>query len=221
MNRILEPELMDDEIQVRTYAEANFEEAHNNFIHLFKNTFGQNISGYVLDLGCGHGDITRRFARAYPHCIVHGVDGSETMIRYGRRILTEAKDIGNRIELFQGVLPNIILPQSRYDAIISNSLLHHLHNPAILYETMKRYAAPGAPVLIMDLKRVKTIEEAHDLASRYVSNEPEILKRDFYNSLLAAFEVEEIITQLQEAKLGHLTVKVISDHHIAIIGYAK
>ena len=32
MKRVLEPELMEDEIQVKAYAEADFESSHNDFI---------------------------------------------------------------------------------------------------------------------------------------------------------------------------------------------
>ena len=73
MERILKPEPMEEDAQVRAYAEADFEDAHSRFIALFQETFGdKDISGYVLDLGCGYGDITMRFARVYPKCIFLG-----------------------------------------------------------------------------------------------------------------------------------------------------
>lgn len=71
----------------------------------------------------------------------------------------------------------------------------------------------------MDLKRPQTLDEACALMETYVANEPEILKRDFYNSLLAAFEEREVLEQLREAKLEHLLVKVVSDRHVIIAGY--
>jgi hypothetical protein len=55
---------------------------------------------------------------------------------------------------------------------------------------------------------------------RYSSgDEPEVLKKDFYNSLLAAFEPKEIQDQLEETGLGHLSIRQISDRHITISGY--
>ncbi|MCF6156204.1 MAG: class I SAM-dependent methyltransferase [Candidatus Brocadia sp.] len=220
MERVPEPELMEEEGQVRAYAEADFEDAHSRFIALFQDMFGhKGINGYVLDLGCGHGDITIRFARAYPGCIVHGVDGSEAMIRYGKGLLREARDIHDRVKLIHGRLPEAVLPITKYDIVISNSLLHHLPNPRVLYQVIQRYANSGAPVFIMDLKRPQTVVEARALMETYVANEPEILRRDFYNSLLAAFEAEEIHEQLRETKLKHVSVKVVSDRHVIIAGY--
>ncbi|TVM00717.1 MAG: SAM-dependent methyltransferase [Candidatus Brocadia sp. WS118] len=220
MKRIPEPELMDDEEQVRAYAGADFEDAHRNFIMLFQTTFGQkDLRGYVLDLGCGHGDITMRFARAYPKCIVHGIDGSEAMIRCGKGILKEAHDIQDRVVLIRGILPGSIAPRRKYDIVISNSLLHHLAMPHALYQCIERYAVSGAPVFIMDLRRPQTTGEADSLVQTYAAHEPEILKRDFYNSLLAAYTIEEVREQLQGTKLAHLSVKAVGDRHIVISGY--
>ncbi|MEW6001629.1 MAG: class I SAM-dependent methyltransferase [Nitrospirota bacterium] len=221
MKRIPEPEeLMDDEEQAIAYAGADFEEPHSRFITLFKETFGSSsISGYVLDIGCGPGDITFRFARAYPNCIVHGVDGAEAMLSRARKILENSTDLKDRVKLFHGILPDALLRREKYDIIISNSLLHHLHNPQILWDAVKLYAAPQAPVFIMDLKRPESPDEARQLVETYSGKEPEILKRDFFNSLLAAFEVVEVKEQLEIAGLSHFTVTVVSDRHMVISGY--
>jgi len=220
MERIPEPELMDDEAQAIAYAEADFEEPHSEFISLFQEIFGHyGISGYVLDLGCGSADITCRFARAYQNCFIHGIDGSEPMLRCGKRILDKSIDIHNRIELIQGILPEAKLPREKYDVIISNSLLHHLSNPHVLWDIVKLYAFSGAPIFIKDLKRPESPDEARAIVEKYSGKEPDILKQDFYNSLLAAFEVEEIVEQLKVAGLAYLSVQVVSDRHIVISGY--
>jgi SAM-dependent methyltransferase len=220
MERIPEPELMEDEEQALAYAHADFEDAHSRFIEVFNEHFGSHeMSGYVLDLGCGPGDITFRFARAYPNCRLHGVDGSEAMLRAGKLILANYQDVESRVALVQGFLPDADLPRPAYDAIISNSLLHHLHAPEVLWRTVHRYAEPGAPIFIMDLKRPDTKEEARELVETYSGDEPEVLKKDFYNSLLAAFEPKEIQDQLEETGLGHLSIRQISDRHITISGY--
>ena len=220
MERIPEPELMEDEEQAQAYAHADFEDAHSRFIEVFKEHFGSHeMSGYVLDLGCGPGDITFRFARVYPNCRLHGVDGSEAMLKAGRIILANYQDVESRVELVQGFLPHADLPRPAYDAVISNSLLHHLHAPEVLWRTVDRFAKPGAPIFIMDLKRPGSEEEARELVETYSGDEPEVLKKDFYNSLLAAFEPEEIQDQLEEAGLDHLSIREISDRHLTISGY--
>jgi len=74
MQRITEPELMNDEAQALAYAQADFDEPHDMFIQVFKDTFPEaKVSDHILDLGCGPADISIRFARAYPDCEIDGL----------------------------------------------------------------------------------------------------------------------------------------------------
>ena len=59
---------------------------------------------------------------------------------------------------------------------------------------------------------------AHRLVEHYSGDEPEVLKQDFYLSLLAAFEPEEVEEQLAAAGLSGLSVKVVSDRHLIVFG---
>lgn len=222
MNRITEPELMNDDEQALAYAQADFAEPHNRVIELFIERFGtKDIQGHVLDLGCGPGDISFRFARAYPGCVVHGIDGAEAMLRCGLEILDRSPDIRDRVKLIHGFLPDFSPPLPKYDVVISNSLLHHLGNPSVLWQAVKLYSSPGAPIFIVDLMRPSSPDEAGRFVDKYSGNEPEILKRDFYNSLLAAFETDEIKTQLRQHNLDCLDVEAISDRHLLVSGFFK
>ncbi|MEN8259416.1 MAG: class I SAM-dependent methyltransferase [Pseudomonadota bacterium] len=216
MRRVLEPELMEDEMQVSAYAQADFEEPNSCFIELFEKRFGPDIRGHVLDLGCGPGDIVFRFAEKYPAVHVHGVDGSKAMLDFARRHLPPALE--GRVDFIQGRLPHEALPRTRYDAVISNSLLHHLPDPAVLWKSIKRYTVKNGAVLVMDLRRPTTQTAAAALVETHAANEPSILQRDFYNSLLAAFEPEEIETQLEDAGLSTLSIEEMGDRHVVVSG---
>ncbi|HQR49986.1 MAG TPA: hypothetical protein PL152_11655, partial [Steroidobacteraceae bacterium] len=65
MQRIPEPELMDEFEQARAYAEADFSEPNQRFVQLFEAEFPALTSGCVVDLGCGPGDIAVRLARRH------------------------------------------------------------------------------------------------------------------------------------------------------------
>lgn len=218
MERIPEPELMDEPEQARAYAEADFEQPHSQVIALLRERFPDaEFSGHALDLGCGPADITIRFARAFPAVHVDGIDGSEAMLAHGRAAV-RAAGLGSRIRLVHGRLPGASLPRAAYDAVISNSLLHHLHDPAVLWNTLQAAGSPGAPVFVMDLMRPPSRGQAHDLVQRYCGDEPPVLRRDFYRSLLAAFRPAEVEAQLRRAGLQSLTVEVVSDRHLAVWG---
>ena len=220
MKRVAEAELMEGDDQARVYAEADFSEPHNNFIVLFQKLFSSHkINGYVLDLGCGPADIAIRFANAHDNCIVHGIDGSEAMLFYGKQAIEKLPKFQNRVKLFHKILPTKSLPNLKYNAIICNSLLHHLSNPQILWDTIKCCADSNAPIFVMDLKRPDSQNEARILKEKYASNEPVILQNDFYNSLLAAYQINEVKEQLKIAKLEKFRVKQVSDRHLIAYGY--
>ena len=220
MDRTVEPELMNDEKQSLAYAQANFDEPNAHFINLFQETFGHNLKGHVLDIGCGNADITIRFAKAYPDCMIDGIDGSASMLSFGRKALSnEPVNIQNKILLIKGIVPNIKLHHLDYDVIISNSLLHHLHNPDVLWQFIKSYGTKGTKIFVGDLLRPSSPEKAREIVALYAKNEPEILQRDFYNSLLAAFKISEIEEQLKLAQIDNLSVTQISDRHVLISGF--
>lgn len=219
LERIPEPELMDDDEQARAYAEADFSEPNQLFVDLFREAFPDVApTGKVLDLGCGPADIPLRLASLLPRAQFHGVDGSGAMLAHARRGWGAA-GLGHRVEFFEGTLPRIDLPRDDYEVVLSNSLLHHLHAPQVLWSAVKARGRAGAPVLIMDLRRPESVQELDKLVDTYAADAPAVLRRDFRNSLFAAFRPEEVREQLREAGLSHLDVRIVSDRHLAAIGH--
>jgi len=219
MQRVTEPELMDDQAQAEAYAAADFAEAHSRIVDSFDSCFpGEDVAGYILDLGCGPGDICFRFAARFPACSIMGVDGSRAMIRLANERKARDSVTADRMRFIEGLLPGAPIPEVPFAAVISNSLLHHLHEPLVLWETVLRYASPGTKVYVADLFRPETVAEAQRLVNEYACGEPDILRRDFYNSLCAAFEPHEVEAQLATAGLAGLAVDVISDRHLAVHG---
>lgn len=220
MERIPEQDLMINEANARAYAEADFSEAHDAFVADYRAVFGDdNEERFVLDLGCGPCDVVIRLCRSFPRWRVHGVDGSLAMLQQARRALDKIPEIAWRVELIHGVfggLQGAALPRQTYDVIVSNSLLHHLHDASVMWETIWRYAAYKTRIYIVDLLRPISTAGARQIVQRYAAGEPDILKQDFYNSLLAAYTLDEIVWQLHRAGLGYFSVRQISVCHAAI-----
>ena len=104
------------------------------------------------------------------------------------------------------------------DAAISNSLLHHVPNPLQFWHKLRLVVKPGSPVLVMDLLRPDSPEDAQAIVDRYASDAPDILRRDFYHSLLAAFTEDEIGAQLAQMNLTRLLIDVVDDRHWVVGG---
>ncbi|MCC6302840.1 MAG: class I SAM-dependent methyltransferase [Gammaproteobacteria bacterium] len=217
MKRVPEPELMEDEAQARAYSEADFSEPHAMFVRLCGEAWaGRAPRGRMLDLGCGPGDVTVRLAERFPLFTIDGVDGSEAMLGYGAERVRR-HGLEDRVRLIRGHLPACPLPGG-YDAIVSNSLLHHLSDPAILWDTVRRCARPGAAVFVMDLMRPEDEAAAQALTERHAAGAPAVLRRDFFHSLLAAYRPEEVRAQLAGAGLEDFAVRAVSDRHLVVSG---
>jgi hypothetical protein len=65
----------------------------------------------------------------------------------------------------------------------------------------------------MDLRRPEDQDGAAELVDTYAADAPQVLKDDFYHSLLAAYTPDEVARQLQEHGLGLLEISLPSDRH--------
>jgi hypothetical protein len=72
-------------------------------------------------------------------------------------------------------------------------------------------------IYVMDLIRPDTPAAAHEIVETVAGGEHPVLKQDFYNSLCAAFTIEEVKAQVREAGL-QLDVTKATDRHMLIKG---
>jgi SAM-dependent methyltransferase len=219
LERIVEPELMDEPEQALAYHNADFSTPHGRRVVIFQETFPDFVlTGNVLDLGCGSGDVLFRFARALPNARFVGVDGSCAMLHLAQGVANSDAYLSHRVSFVEGIIPGAEIPDLPYDLVMSHSLLHHLHEPHVLWETVKTYARPGSHVFVADLRRPDSARDAHSIMNELSGGEPEVLRRDFYNSLCAAFTPEEIADQLQAAGLAELNIAPIGEIHVIVSG---
>ena len=219
MKRRPEPELMDEAEQALAYAQADFSEPDARFIELLAGQAPGSLDGArALDLGCGPGNVLLRFLRAYPRATCDALDGSAAMLVHAQAALDELPGLAARARLLCECLPTERLEPGAYDVVLSNSLLHHLHDPQVLWSAIRRAGKPGALVQVVDLMRPASPGWAEALVATYADGAPEVLRNDFRNSLYAAFEPQEVEAQLHQAGLTGFEVAVVSDRHLAVFG---
>lgn len=215
MERTLEPEIMDDRDAARAYAHADFSDSNRTFIEYLITHFPSPLRE-VVDLGTGPADVPVQLARALPSVRVTAVDGSREMLAIAGERLRSAR-LEGRIELHLGRMPGLALPERAFDAVLCKDMLHHLADPQVLWSEARRLARPGAAIVVMDLMRPHSPEQARAIVEQVAGGEHPVLKTDFYHSLLAAFTVEEVRAQLHGAGL-ELTVTRASDRHLMVRG---
>jgi len=217
LRRSPEPELMDSPDQVEAYAGANFAESNQWFVDdLVARYRPRPQRGRLIDLGCGPGDICIRLAMALPGWRITGLDAGPNMLDRARQAVQE-KRLEQSIRFQLAQLPDDTLEAGCWDCICSNSLLHHLPDPSVLWRTVRRLAGPRAWVQVMDLDRPRAIAEVDRLVERYASDAPSVLRADFRNSLIAAWRAEEVRQQLIDAGLD-LRCERVSDRHWLVSG---
>lgn len=215
MQRMTEPELMIDPAQAKAYAEADFNKSHSNILLKFDQLFPDvEIDGAVLDLGCGPGDITFRFAYRFPEATFVGIDGSPAMLAFAEARKQREPEVAPQLRFVESYIPSDTIPAGPYQAIVSGSFLHHLHDPQVMWDNVKRYSQPGTKVFISDLCRPRSQDIARQIVQENSGDEPQVLQDDYYYSLLAAFTPEEIEEQLRIAKLPQLQVHVDGNMYI-------
>ena len=227
MERRCEPELMDDALQVQAYAEADFSAGDQAVVERIAELFPGGLGPRVADPGCGPGNISFRLADRFAEVSVLGLDGAAAMLavadaRLGPWRQGPGAGHPDRLAFRRALLP--LAPADAreltagFTAVVSNSLLHHLHDPLVLWRTVATLAAPGAAVYIKDLRRPANLEAAQALLARHLADAPPVLQHDYLASLQAAFEPGEVAEQLQATGLGQLQVRPLEDRYLEVWG---
>ncbi|MCP9848647.1 trans-aconitate 2-methyltransferase [Cyanobium sp. Morenito 9A2] len=230
MERLPEPELMDDPLQAQAYAAADFSASDQALVERIATRFGPVPGGdglglgeRIVDLGCGPGNISFRLAERFSSAAVLGLDGSAAMLGFATDRLAAEPQRWPRLRFQQALLPlgDPAAWPVPFSAVVSNSLLHHLHEPQVLWQAVGLLAAEGAAVHIHDLRRPSGEAALQALVARHAAGAPAVLRRDYANSLHAAFSRQEVEDQLARAGLRGLSVRDRDDRYLEISGRLK
>ena len=216
MKRTPEPEVMDGEEEVRAYREGDFRQVNRLCARRALRAAGKS-RGRAIDLGTGPAEIPIHLCAMAPGWSVTAIDASPEMLRAARQNVRRS-GLARRIRLLRGDAKRVKGLRARFDLVLSNSLLHHLEDPLPFWKEVARLAAPGGAVSIQDLFRPPSRAEALRLVKRHTVGASPLLRELFHRSLLAAFTPEEVRSQLAAAGVGGLTVRKVSDRHMAVSG---
>jgi ubiquinone/menaquinone biosynthesis C-methylase UbiE len=212
-----EPEVMDDSDEVEAYASA----AAEAFLDSIDNTLVEQVialapeRGRLLDLGCGPGGIALKLARRLPGVTVFGADYSLNMIRAARRAAAE-QGLAERAHFFVADANRLAFPESSFDFVLSNSLLHHLREPVRVLKEMARVARPEGVLLMRDLRRPSRLAFPLHVRwfGRYYSG---LMYKLYCDSVRAAYTGEELTDLLARSGLRDAKIFFHERTHLGFV----
>lgn len=202
MIRVIEPELMTDIEQCLEF----YKFVPDIVFHEKLKLIPKDISGTVGELGCGPGVFTAMLRDRCPNITIDAYDGSEIMLDIAKTHIKNPE----RITFINQLIENI---DKKYDIILSHNTLHHIHDPLIFWKTVKRMSKKDSKILVTDLMRPNSEEEIENIIKYILGDfsENSLFKKDFVNSLKAAFTKEEVEEQTKD-----LNCSVSITHHLGI-----
>ncbi len=172
-------------------------------------------AGHYLDVGTGPAQIPILLAQKSPKIQLTGIDLSKEMLKIAKRHVEDA-NLTDRItlELIDAkVLP---YPDNGFDGLISNSIVHHIHDAEKALQEMGRVVKPDGVVLIRDLIRPKTPADAQAFVDQYAANDTPYQQKLYYDSFLAAFTIAEVNQMLSKMHMPGASVVQSTDRHWSI-----
>lgn len=210
--RVLEPEVMDTPEEAAEYDAMDHSEVNALFVADFLNCHGPCRGGTLLDVGTGTALIPIALCQADPNAQVLAIDLSAHMLALAQRNV-ESAGLVHRIALNRVDAKEIGPGYSGFEAVVSNSIVHHIPDPTNVFQEMIRLVGPGGTLFVRDLARPKSEGEMRRLVERYAGSETTTARALFAASLHAALTANEVRDRLQPLGIPAGCVTMTSDRH--------
>jgi ubiquinone/menaquinone biosynthesis C-methylase UbiE len=175
----------------------------------------------VLDVGTGTALIPLELCRRDPHVEVDAIDLAAHMLAVAERNVARA-GLGARIHVARKDAKATGWPPASFDAVMSNSIVHHIPDPGVALGEMWRLVRPGGVLFVRDLERPPTAARVAELSRLYAAvpeGPPEVRAMHerqralFEASLHAALTVDEVRALVAAFGLPAGAVRTTSDRH--------
>lgn len=210
--RVLEPEAMDTPEEAAEYDAMGHSAVNARFVADFLAAHGPCRGGTILDVGTGTALIPIELCRADPSADVLAVDLADAMLAVGRGNVEDA-GLSGRIRLAKTDAKGLDYPDLRFEAVISNTIVHHIPDPRPALSEMARLVAPGGTLFVRDLYRPPSDREVERIVATYAGGETDRARSLFADSLRAALTLEEVRAIVEGLGWPGDGVAMTSDRH--------
>lgn len=210
LERVLEQEVMDTLEDAEEYAAIDNSEVNEVFVAQALELAPR--TGLVLDVGTGPAEISVLLAQRAPGLRILAIDLGEHMLATARDNV-KAAGLAARIEVRRADAKATLLEEASVDMVISNSLVHHIPDPTVMFAEVARVLRPGGALFIKDLHRPDTSAELDQLVETYAADCTPYQRRGFCESLGAGLTIEEVTAICASVGLEGVRVRRCSDRH--------
>lgn len=213
--RVLEPEVMDTPEEARDYDDMD----HSGVNRLFASDLiaaaqarPEVLAGDWLDLGTGTAQIPIEVCRQTPEGRILAVDAAIEMLELARYNL-EIAGVTQRVRLAHIDAKALPYANGQFDVVMSNSIVHHIPNPAGVLTEAVRVLKPGGLIFFRDLLRPDSDAEVARLVVLYAAECNDHQRSMFEASLRAALTLDEVIALVEPLGFAASSVQATSDRH--------
>jgi len=228
MQRVLEPEVMDTDEEARDYDAMDHAEVNARFcddLLAYARESGRPLDRRspprVLDAGTGTALIPIALCARAEGFEVVGADLAEHMLALGRANVKRA-GLEHRVRLERVDAKRTRFEDGAFGAVMSNSIVHHIPEPADVLAELWRLTARGGILFVRDLHRPESEAEVDGLVTLHGGALPEdpaarpAFERQralFRASLCAALTVSEVASLVAPLGIAPAAVRMTSDRH--------
>jgi len=145
LHRVLEPEAMDTPEDARDYDAMDHSAVNARFVADFLAAHGRCQGGEILDVGTGTARIAIALCQSDPTARVLGIDLAEAMLERARRKRGRRRPDQAAVACLQGDAKALAWPDGRFEAVMSNTIVHHIPDPARPWRRWPARSRPAAP----------------------------------------------------------------------------
>jgi ubiquinone/menaquinone biosynthesis C-methylase UbiE len=207
--RTLEPEVMDTAEEARDYDAMDHAGVNRVFAQDFLSTWDGR--GPVLDVGTGTAQIPIELCRYHAGITLVAIDLAEAMLDLGRLNVQRA-GFAERIRLERQDAKQLPYADGAFGAVVSNSIVHHIPDPAGVFREIVRVRTAGGRVFVRDLLRPADEASLAQLVETYGGSEPHG-RQLFADSLHAALTLQEVQSMVGVLGFAADTVRQTTDRH--------
>jgi ubiquinone/menaquinone biosynthesis C-methylase UbiE len=209
--RILEPEVMDTADEAVEYNAMDHSAVNRAFVDDLLRL--QSAGTRVLDVGTGTALIPLELCRRGKDWHVVAVDLAQAMLDVGAKNIAAA-GLEKQIELELVDAKRLPFEDGEFRVVMSNSIIHHIPDPADCLQEMVRVVSPHHGLLfVRDLLRPETKQQLKLLVVTYAGDSDAHQQTMFGESLHAALTLDEIRSLAARFGIPSNRVQQTTDRH--------